>query len=123
VLSKLIYHITTEAEWNKAQSCGEVSAESLAAEGFIHCSRQTQLLAVANRFFPGASNLFVLGINEESVLPWLVYEGPTDASDAFAQESFPHIYGAIPVAAVVAVASMSADADGRYSWPTTLPRV
>jgi uncharacterized protein (DUF952 family) len=118
----LIYHITTAAEWEKAQTAGEVSAESFAAEGFIHCSRQAQLLAVANRFFPGASGLLVLAIDEESVLPWLVYEGPADVGDAFAQESFPHLYGPIPVTAIVAVADMPAGADGRHLWPTTLPK-
>lgn len=117
---KLIYHITTPAAWTQAQAAGEVVAESLATEGFIHCSRQNQLLAVANRFFSGVSGLLVLGIDEEGVAPWLVNEGPAGASDPFADNVFPHIYGPIPRAAVVAVFPLTAGADGRFVWPLGL---
>lgn len=118
---KLIYHITTDLAWSTAQAAGEVRAESLATEGFVHCSRQSQLLAVANRFFSGASGLLVLGINEEAVEEWLVNEGPAGIGDAFAQDVFPHVYAPIPVTAVVAVASLIIDADGRFTWPQALP--
>jgi|SRR4051794_35880800 len=119
---KLIYHITTDLAWAKAQADGEVVAESLASEGFIHCSRQPQLLAVANRFSPGASRVLVLGIDEERVLPWLINEGPAGVGDAFAQDVFPHVYAPIPVAAVVAVAPLTAGNDGSFTWPQTLPK-
>jgi uncharacterized protein (DUF952 family) len=122
MLMKLIYHITTEVAWAKAQTTGEVVAESLATEGFIHCSRQPQLLAVANRFFSAASELLVLGIDEESVQEWLVNEGPAGVGDAFAQDVFPHVYAPIPVAAVVAVAALTAGSGERFTWPPVLPK-
>jgi uncharacterized protein (DUF952 family) len=118
----LIYHITTPAAWAEAQAAGEVRTESLVAEGFIHCSRQAQLLAVANRFFPGVSNLLALAIDESGVAPWLVNEGPVGVGDPFAQNLFPHVYGPIPLSAVVAVAPLRAGADGRFVWPAELPR-
>jgi uncharacterized protein (DUF952 family) len=34
----MIYHITTNAEWQNAQTKGEYTAPSLQTEGFIHCS-------------------------------------------------------------------------------------
>jgi uncharacterized protein (DUF952 family) len=120
---KLIYHITTPEVWEKAQGVGEVVAESLATEGFIHCSRQAQLLAVANRFFPAVDGLLVLAINEEGVAPWLVNEGPAGGGDPFADNVFPHIYGPIPRAAVVAVVPLLAGVDGRFVWPAELPQV
>jgi uncharacterized protein (DUF952 family) len=122
MLEKLIYHITTPAAWDAAQRTGDVVAESLATEGFIHCSRQSQLLAVSNRFFPGVSGLLVLAIDEAGVAPRLVNEGPTGAGDPFAQDVFPHVYGPNPVAAVIAVAPLVADDDGRFVWPAELPR-
>jgi uncharacterized protein (DUF952 family) len=118
---KLIYHITTPEVWLAAQAAGEVVAESLAAEGFIHCSRQAQLVAVANRFFPGASGLLVLGIDEAGVAPWLVNEGPAGVGDPFAQDIFPHVYGPIPTSAVVTVAPLLAGADGLFMWPAEFP--
>jgi uncharacterized protein (DUF952 family) len=114
---KVIYHITTPAAWADAQAAGEVRAESLATEGFIHCSRRAQLLAVANRFFPGEGDLLVLAIDENAVAQWLVNEGPDGEGDPFSEQSFPHIYGPIPLAAVVATAPLSAGSDSSFEWP------
>ena len=118
---KFIYHITTPAAWATAQKSGQIEAESLHREGFIHCSRQGQLLAVADRFFPGVRDLLVLGIDEDEVAPWLVNEGPTGVGDPFADNIFPHVYGPIPVSAVVAVAPLDVGVDGRFVWPADLP--
>lgn len=119
---KLIYHITTGQEWENAQTRGEYVAESLATEGFIHCSRQSQLLAVADRYFPGTNDLLVLGIDEDTVSSWLVDEGPVSTHDPFHQELFPHIYGAIPLRAVAVVSVLTKDAVGQFVWPADLPR-
>lgn len=119
----MIYHITVQSAWTKAQTVGEVKAQSLATEGFIHCSRQQQLLAVADRFYFGANDLLVLGIDETGVASLLVNEGPAGIGDPFAQDVFPHIYGPIPTAAVVVVAPLRAGADGRFVWPTELPQI
>lgn len=119
---KLIYHITTPDAWAAAQTVDAVTAASLATEGFIHCSRQAQLLAVANRFFPGATGLLVLAIDEAGVATTLVNEGPAGVGDPFADNVFPHVYGTIPTSAVVATAHFAAAADGRFGWPAQLPR-
>lgn len=118
---RLIYHITTPEAWAEAQASGQVTAESLATEGFIHCSRRGQLLNVADRFFSGVVGLLVLGIDEEGVLPWLVNEGPSGASDPFAADVFPHVYGMIPTVAVRIVAPLSVGVGGQFLWPTELP--
>lgn len=119
---KYIYHITTPDDWAMAQASGQVEAASLTSEGFIHCSRQGQLLSVADRFFPGVSDLLVLGIDEAGVVPWLVNEGPTGVGDPFAQDIFPHVYGPIPLSAVAVVVALESGADGRFIWPNDLPR-
>lgn len=120
---KYIYHITTPADWATAQATGQVEAASLTNEGFTHCSRQGQLLAVADRFFPGVIHLLVLAIDEEGVASWLVNEGPMGVGDPFAHNVFPHVYGPIPITAVVAVVPLVAGANGRFVWPTVLPRI
>ena len=117
---QLVYHITTAVAWSVAQITGQVVAESLANEGFIHCSRQAQLLNVANRFFAGVDGLLVLGLDESMVLPWLVNEGPAGVDDPFATDVFPHIYGPVPLVAVKVVASLRVGRDGRFQWPTEL---
>lgn len=118
----LIYHITDAEAWAKAQTAGEVVAESLATEGFIHCSRAAQLLSVAQRFFPDVDGLLVLAIDEERVRDLLVNEGPAGVGDPFAHDVFPHLYGAFPATAVVAAAPLTVDSNHNFVWPAALPR-
>jgi uncharacterized protein (DUF952 family) len=118
----LIYHITTPAVWTQAQNTGEVVADSLASEGFIHCSRAHQLLAVAERHFPDVRGLLVLAIDEDAVAQWLVNEGPAGVGTPLADNVYPHIYGPIPATAVVSAIALEAATDGRFVWPVELPR-
>lgn len=117
----LIYHITTAEDWAAAQGRGFVTAASLATEGFIHCSRQHQLLKVAARFFGGQTGVLVLAVDAQGVAATLVNEGPHGANDPFAMDVFPHVYGTIPAAAVVAWAELQPDGQGGFLWPAALP--
>ena len=56
--------------------------------------------------------LVVLVIDTERVPSEIRYEVPDGASDAF-----PHIYGPLPVDAVVAIAPVTRADDGRPTWP------
>ena len=47
----VIYHITTQNEWNAARENGRYEAPSLKEEGFIHCSQEAQVPGVLGRFF------------------------------------------------------------------------
>jgi len=49
----VIFHITSAATWNTAQASGAYAADSLATEGFIHCSEANQYCWVANQRFRG----------------------------------------------------------------------
>ena len=33
-----LYHITTQSDWQAAQKAGDYRADTLASQGFIHCS-------------------------------------------------------------------------------------
>ena len=60
--SSYIYHITTVGAWEKAQLEGAYTAESLAIEGFIHCSTQDQVAGVLDRYYKGQTNLLKITI-------------------------------------------------------------
>lgn len=111
-----IYHITTEDAWRSARESGELSAESLATEGFIHCSQAHQVLGVVERLFGAATDLLLVCIDGEGLGASLVFEPPVGDNHRPA-ESFPHVYGTIPSASVVAVGRMVRDADGAMGWP------
>ena len=58
--SGYIYHITTAAAWEKAQTTGAYITDSLSTEGFIHCSTQDQVAGVLDRYYMGQNNLVKL---------------------------------------------------------------
>src|SRR5882757_6371999 len=94
----IIYHLTTKQEWLQAQPAGQYEAPSLAAEGFIHCSEERQVSGVLERYFQGQTGLLKLSIDTERLTSPLYYDWSPSLED-----TFPHIYGAINLDAVVAV--------------------
>ncbi len=93
---RIIYHITSDQEWNLAQSKGEYEPHQFADEGFIHCSYSHQLKTVINRFFLGQKNLVVLEI-DSALLQCAVIEENLEGG----AELYPHIYGKLPLNAIV----------------------
>src|SRR4029079_17744339 len=58
-----LYHITTESEVETAKSTGAYVPAGFEREGFIHCSHEHQVAAVANRLFRGLDNLVLIEID------------------------------------------------------------
>src|SRR3954452_20439739 len=105
-MTRLIFHITTAGEWDAAQAAGKYRAPSLEGEGFIHCSLPTQVTHVADWFYREVPDLVLLAIDPsrlgDSPLRW------EPSADQFAGD-FPHVYGPIPVDAVIAAEPWSRD--------------
>lgn len=97
----LILHITHRQDWQAAQAAGRYEADTLAAQGFIHCSTPEQLPRVAEALFRGQRGLVVLTIDAERVAAPIRYEN-LEGGD----EHFPHIYGPLNLDAVVAVTDL-----------------
>jgi glutathione S-transferase len=98
-----LFHAALPAEWAAAQAPGtyEVSTRgrTLADEGFIHASYESQVEGVANRFYADLDELVLLEIDRERLDIEVIDESPTaDPAD----EHFPHLYGPLPIDAVVA---------------------
>jgi len=94
----MIYHITTQPEWDAAQAAGTYLPANFQADGFIHCSDLFQVEGVANRFYKETPALILLQIDQDKVPAPLVYEN-LEGGDM----PFPHLYGPLPTSAVVAV--------------------
>ena len=105
----LIFHITSQAAWAEAQACGEYTADSLPTEGFIHCSDAHQFLWVANQRFRGREDLVLLHIDPTRLEAAVRYENLEGGT-----EQFPHVYGPIPVAAVIDVTRFRPAQDGTF---------
>ena len=105
-----ILHITSQANWRAAMEAGAYSGESLASEGFIHCSTPGQVERTANKFYAGQFNLLVLHIDTERLAAELRWE----AADG---DEFPHIYGPLNLSAVDSVTDFGAGGDGMFHYP------
>lgn len=93
----LIYHIVTPEVWKKFDGANEYEAESLRAEGFIHCSFQGQLETVLQRYYRDAERVLILQVEPKLLSSKLVEEPSTNG------EIYPHIYGTINRSAIVGV--------------------
>ena len=106
----LIYHITAASNWAAAQAQGSYTADSLASEGFIHCSKKEQTIHTANRYYTGQHGLLLLAIDPARVKPEIRFENLTGGS-----ELFPHIYGPLNLDAVAAALPYEPEPDGRFT--------
>lgn len=94
----IIYHITTDATWNLSREIGQYTAPSLKEEGFIHCSQQSQLADVKQRYYEGRNDLLLLTIDAEKLTSPVIFEWSPSV-----QDTFPHVYGPINIDAVTDV--------------------
>ncbi len=108
----MIYHITTPAAWKKGQEDGCYLPEAFAQDGFIHCSKQEQIVGVGERYYAGQTGLLILGINPDKLIAKVVFENLIGG-----EELFPHIYGALNLQAVESTASFGANPDGSFRFP------
>lgn len=101
----IIRHVTTPDEVEGALRTGQLSADSLAESGFIHCCTDAQLDGVLRRFYADRDDVVVVSIETDRLRPELRWEAPShpDGSTATSDESaeeFPHVYGPINIEAL-----------------------
>lgn len=104
-----LLHITHKEDWLKALAEGSYRADSLASQGFIHCSTPAQVAATANRFYHGQHGLVLLGIDSRLVQAEVRWENLEGGNDVF-----PHIYGLLNLEGVVKVSEFEPDQDGNF---------
>ncbi len=107
-----ILHITTQTTWEAAQATGQYTADSLAAEGFIHCSTPEQVIGVATSLYRGQTGLVLLYIDEARISAEVRYEDCYDTG-----LEFPHIYGPLNLDAVTRVVPFPPQANGSFALP------
>jgi uncharacterized protein (DUF952 family) len=112
----MILHICPRDAWTAALAEGVYEADTLATQGFIHCSTETQVHMPATALFRGRTDLLLLEIAEDRLpvpLTWEDGDPPHPGG-----EQFPHLYAALPISAVVAVTDYLPNEDGTFSPPS-----
>jgi uncharacterized protein (DUF952 family) len=115
----MIYHITSRQAWNNAKEGGEYRSASLESEGFIHCSTESQVASVAEKYYKGERDLVLLVIEPALLSADLKWEPPSGGPPPGVPEGdlFPHIYGPINLDAVVQVLDLLSNVDGKIHFP------
>ena len=113
----IIYHITSRKAWIDATRNGAYAAPSLEIEGFIHCSTAVQVLPVARNFFAGQTGLVLLVIDSRRLQAEVKWESAAPPDGVAEGVTFPHIYGPIPLDAVVQVLDLEPDSRGEFVMP------
>jgi uncharacterized protein (DUF952 family) len=97
-----IFHLALASDWEAAQAGGAYTTSTrgrtLAEEGFIHASRGDQWPAVRERFYADVTEPLLLLQIDTTLLGVPVVEEPAVPGGT---ETFPHVYGPLPVEAVV----------------------
>ncbi|MFF2730712.1 DUF952 domain-containing protein [Streptomyces sp. NPDC058008] len=107
-MTEQLLHLAEEPLWEAARAAGtyEMSTRgrTLREEGFIHCSLPHQLPAVAQALYGSDdADLVVLVIDTGRLTVPVRHEAMKPGG-----EEFPHIYGPLPVDAVVEVRPLAA---------------
>ena len=110
----MILHICTKDIWEASKRVGSYTGDTLAAQGFIHCSTQEQVVEVANYLFKGRRDLVLLVIDEHKVEPEIKYE------DAGNGKLYPHIYGPLNTEAVINVVDFVPQTDDSFTLPESV---
>lgn len=111
--ANVLVHLIEPAAWRAALTEGAVRPPSLDDDGFVHLSTPAQVHLPAQALFPGRRDLVLLVVDPARLDDPVRYE-PGMPSDP-ASMRFPHLYGPLPVTAVIAVVPY------RPPSPVTLP--
>jgi len=107
-----ILHIARKMDWEQARAEGSYRADTLASEGFIHCSTPEQVIPVANHLFRGQPDLVLLVIDRDKVRAPIRDENLEGGTTLY-----PHIYGPLNLDAVRSVLDFPPRDDGSFELP------
>src|SRR5262245_55553838 len=107
----VLLHICAANDWQDAQRLGELCPDSLREVGFVHLSTPEQVHLPANRLYSGRDDLLLLQVDPDRLEAEVRWEPglPTDPTAML----FPHLYGPLPVSAVIGVNDYRPGPDGR----------
>ena len=118
-MEALIYTLVRLADWRAAEAAGAYrgSADDR-RDGFLHFSTAAQLRATAAKHRAGIADLWLLEADAAVLGAALRWE---PASGSSRPGLFPHLYGALPLAAIRRALPVPLGADGAHCFPDGIP--
>jgi uncharacterized protein (DUF952 family) len=109
---RIVYKIMSAVELQQMQRDGVFRGSPAdIADGYIHLSCGSQLTATLDKHFSGVDGLMLAAVDLS------LLGGEVRWEQARGGQLFPHIYGLLPVSAVVSVATVERKADGAVRLP------
>ncbi len=109
---RIVYKIMSAAELQQMQRDGVFRGSPVdIADGYIHLSCGSQLAATLDKHFNGVDGLMLAAVDLSLLGDAVRWE------QARGGQLFPHIYGLLPVGAVVSVATVERTTDGAVRLP------
>lgn len=103
-MNEPIYKIIDADVWATAEAAGEFCGVDIdLTDGFIHLSSADQVTETLQKYFAGRTNLILVAVDGGmlgNALRWEVSRGG---------DRFPHVYGPIPMTAVIETRPIQAD--------------
>lgn len=108
MMSESIYKILGAAEWDSARRAGVFAGSAVdRVDGYIHFSTARQVRETAAKHFAGQTDLVLLSVDPQrcpaTALRWEPSRGGA---------LFPHLYGSLDLACVIAVDDLPLSKDG-----------
>ncbi|MEZ5841645.1 MAG: DUF952 domain-containing protein [Hyphomicrobiales bacterium] len=113
--NRIVYKIVPEPLWRAAAAAGMFDGAPVDhADGYIHFSAADQVRETAARHFAGGTGLLLVAIDAAALGAALKWEPSRGGA------LFPHLYGGLPLGAVVSVVPLPLGDDGRHVFPEGL---
>jgi uncharacterized protein (DUF952 family) len=115
LVAATIYKICDRALWQEAERQGVFRGAPVdAQDGFIHFSTAGQAVETAARHFAGAADLVLVAVEAKRLGPALKWEVSRGGA------LFPHLYGPLPLDAVVWTMPLPLGGDDRHVFPEAM---
>lgn len=110
-----LYKVLPQSEWRVAEADGVFRGSGIDhIDGFIHLSSPEQVVETVEKHFAGQRDLLLVAVGAQSLGATLRWERSRG------DDLFPHVYGEIPLTAVVEVVPLPLGSDGKHEFPAGL---
>lgn len=110
-----IYKLTPRTAWLEAEQAGRFEGAPVdLADGYIHFSTGAQVRETARRHFAGETALLMVAVDPALLGDTLRWE-PSRGGDLF-----PHLYGPLPLDAVLYAEDVPIGPDGLHLFPASV---
>jgi uncharacterized protein (DUF952 family) len=116
-MESVVYTMVRGADWAEAERLGHYagSADDV-RDGFLHFSTAGQLRASAAKHRAGEAGLVLVTVDAAALGDALRFEPAGSRAGLF-----PHLYGVLPMAAVLSAVPLPLGANGLHEFPEAIP--